>query len=73
MSNLYAQFRKLLPDPPLQAGTVASTSDGIVVVTLPGGGQIQARGAGTIGNNVFVRDGVIEGDAPSLTVLDITV
>ena len=27
MHNLYEQFRQLIPDPPLQAGTVVGVSD----------------------------------------------
>ena len=35
---------------------------------LPGGGLIRARGSAAIGQKVFVRDDVIEGSAPSLTL-----
>ncbi|MCY1555264.1 hypothetical protein D9M68_919050 [compost metagenome] len=36
-------------------------------LVLPGGGVLTARGVGAraIGAEVFVRDGVIEGDAPA--------
>ena len=68
MHNLYEQFRQLIPDPPLQAGTVVGVGSGVVTVALPGGGQIRARGEADIGVQVFVRDGVIEGSAPSLTL-----
>lgn len=73
MSNLYAQFKRLLPDAPLQVGTVIAAGGGTATVELPGGGRLQARGEGTVGGKVFLRDGVIEGDAPNLTVLSITV
>jgi hypothetical protein len=39
-----------------------------VTVALPGGGLIRARGSAAIGQKVFVRDDVIEGVAPSLTL-----
>lgn len=68
MHNLYEQFRQLIPEPPLQAGTVVATALGIVTVALPGGGLIRARGSAAIGQKVFVRDGVIEGEAPNLTL-----
>lgn len=68
MHNLYEQFRQLIPEPPLQAGTVVAAASGIVTVALPGGGQIRARGSAAIGQKVFVRDGVIEGEAPNLTL-----
>ena len=66
MHNLYEQFRQLIPDPPLQAGTVVGVGSGVVAVALPGGGLIRARGNATVGQTVFVRDEVIEGIAPSL-------
>jgi len=68
MHNLYDQFRQLIPEPPLQAGTVVGSSTGVVTVALPGGGLIRARGSVGVGQKVFVRDDVIEGVAPSLTL-----
>ena len=35
---------------------------------LPGGGVLRARGSEPLGAKVFVRDGVIEGAAPSLLI-----
>ena len=61
MHNLYEQFRQLIPDPPLQAGTVIDVGSGVVTVALPGGGRIKARGSAAIGQKVFVRDDAIEG------------
>ena len=66
MHNLYEQFRQLIPDPLLLAGTVVGVGSGVVTVALPGGGLIRARGNATVGQTVFVRDEVIEGIAPSL-------
>jgi hypothetical protein len=68
MHNLYEQFRQLIPDPPLQAGTVIDVGSGVVTVALPGGGLIRARGNTAVGQKVFVRDDVVEGIAPSLTL-----
>ena len=68
MRNLYQVFRDLIPDPALQVGTVQSVADNIAVVELPGGGTLRARGSATVGQTVFVRDGVVEGQAPSLPV-----
>lgn len=68
MHNLYEQFRQLIPDPPLQAGTVLEVGGGVALVVLPGGGLIRARGNAAVGQKVFVRDDVIEGIAPSLTL-----
>ncbi len=68
MRNLYEQFRQLIPEPPLQAGTVIDVGSGVVAVALPGGGLIRARGNAAVGQKVFVRDDVVEGIAPSLTL-----
>ncbi|MFC7459188.1 hypothetical protein [Hydrogenophaga defluvii] len=68
MHNLYEQFRRLVSDPPLQAGTVVDVGSGVVTVALPGGGLIRARGDAAVGQKVFVRDDAIEGVAPSLTL-----
>lgn len=35
MHNVYEQFRQLLPDAPLQAGTVTEIGAGVVTVQLP--------------------------------------
>lgn len=68
MRNLYREFLDLIPDPALQVGTVQSIVNNIATVALPGGGTIKARGEATVGQTVFVRGGVIEGQAPSLPV-----
>lgn len=67
-ANLFTLFRKLIPSYPLQVGTVQSISGGVATLEMPGGGLLQARGAATVGQLVFVQDGVIQGVAPSLTV-----
>lgn len=65
--NLYRIFRDLIPEPPLLVGEVtALLGTGAVQVTLPDGGVIVVRGAAALAEKVFVRDGVIEGAAPSL-------
>ena len=67
-TNPYKLLRDLLPSPPLLVGTVLSASNGVCTIELPGGGVTQARGEAQIGSNVFFRDSVIEGAAPTLTV-----
>lgn len=71
--NPFKRLLNLLPQRPLQVGTVASISNGVATITLPGGGQVQVRGNASTGSRVFVRDGVIEGAAPSLTYVEIDV
>ena len=72
--NLYRQLRELLPEPALTVATVAAThTDGTVTVTHPGGAQQRVRGEGTVGQNVFVRAGQVEGQAPNLDSVTIEV
>ena len=69
--NLFKQFLDLIPARPLEVGTVQDIiSGGIANVELPGGGVLQARGDATVGQRVFVRDGLIEGPAPELDYID---
>ena len=68
MDNLYQQFKAVFPDAPLFVGTVQSVSGGVATVQLPDGGILRARGSAAIGAQVWVRDGVLEGDAPALPV-----
>ena len=69
-TNLFRALRELLPEAPLQAATVVEvhTATGESTVTWPGGSQQRVRGT-SVGapNRAFVRNGVIEGVAPSLT------
>lgn len=67
MPNLYKQFMDLQSLKPLLVGTVAFVVNGLATISLPGGGRMQARGPAQAGQRVFVRDGAIEGGAPSLT------
>ena len=73
MANLYTVFKKLIPNAPLLVGEVAATYTGGATVTLQGGGTLRVRGVATVGQRVFVRDGVIEGAAPALTLVEIEV
>ena len=71
--NIYRQFLELLPQRPLQVGTVTAVSGNTCTVALPGGGIVQARGEATLAAQVFVRDGVVEGEAPALTIETISI
>ena len=68
MDNLYQQFKAVFPDAPLFVGTVQAVSGGVATVLLPDGGILRARGDAAIGTQVWVRDGVLEGEAPALPV-----
>lgn len=73
MFNLYSVFKNFLPKKPLLVGVVMSIRAGGCVVQFPNGSVINARGSATVGSSVFVRDDVIEGVAPSLSVVVIEV
>lgn len=67
-TNLWRRLKDLLPEPPLLIGTVTAVADFDVVIALPDGSQARARGATTVGQIVFFRNGVIEGPAPTLPI-----
>ena len=66
-TNPYVALLALLPTYPLQIATITAVEGDVARLELPGGGVLTARGAGAraVGAEVFVRDGVIEGDAPA--------
>ena len=70
-ANLYRALREVLPEPPLQVGTVAAVhaDSADSTVTWPGGTQQRVRGTNVpAGSRAFVRNRVIEGTAPNLTL-----
>ncbi|WP_300335652.1 hypothetical protein [Accumulibacter sp.] len=72
MSNALREFLSLVPDAPLLVGEVTAIANELRTVTLPDGATITARGVGSVGQQVFVRAGKIEGVAPALPVVEIT-
>lgn len=65
--NSWAQFKRLVPDAPMLLGEIVEVySDGTAYVDMLGGGSVRARGTGTVGQNVYVKNGQIEGAAPTL-------
>jgi hypothetical protein len=73
MTNVYARFLSVLPKTPLLVGTVVSNYGENSIMSLIGGGVIAARGTGTVGQNYYVRNGVIETQAPNLTAFEIVI
>lgn len=69
-TNLYKRLLSLLPDDPVQSGTVSLVySDGTALVTLDGGGgQLRVRNplGRAVAAKVYVKAGEITGDAPVL-------
>ncbi len=72
--SVWAKFKHLLPSSPLLVGVVSTShGDGTATVELVSGGYVRVRGDAAAGSSVYVRQGRIEGNAPSLSQLDITV
>lgn len=69
-TNLYKRLLSLLPEDPVQSGTVSLVySDGTALVTLDGGGgQLRVRNplGRAVAAKVYVKAGEITGDAPVL-------
>jgi hypothetical protein len=74
MRNLFAELRDMLQPGPAQVGTVSSYADGLATITLPGGGIVVAKASvATVGQQVFVQDGVVQGQAVDLTLEQIEI
>lgn len=67
-SNLFTRWRDLFAAGPLQVGKVTAYAGGVATLTLPSGGTLRALGQATVGQSVYVRDGVIQAPAPDLPV-----
>lgn len=67
-TNIFARFRRLLPDSPTIIATVSSVgADGTSMVLTSGGGAMRVFGDDVaVGAKAFVRDGAIIGPAPDL-------
>ena len=73
MSNVYRRLMDLLPSEPIQAGEVVGIAQDGVIVELPTGVKVRARGEAEVGDHVYIRGGAVEGPAPALTGTDIEV
>ena len=73
--NIFKRFQALLPATPLLVGTIAAVDvNGSCRVNTPGGGQMVVIGTGyTVGQQVFIKDRIIQGAAPSLTYHELEV
>jgi hypothetical protein len=72
--NIWARWKRLLPEDPLLAGEIAIVyDDGTCSVDLIGGGAVRVRGEAELGAKVWIRGGAIEGAAPDLTGVEIEV
>ena len=67
--NPWKALQGLVAGQPLQVGDVIDVVGTLATIEVPGGGLAQARGeAPSIGQRVYFRNGVIEGEAPDLPV-----
>lgn len=67
LRNPFVRLVNALPKYPKLYGTVTTVEDGTVVVTLLGGGVLRATGSGySVGAKVFIRNGLVEGEAPNM-------
>lgn len=73
MANPYSMFKSLIPNAPLLVGEVISSDGTSHTIRLPDNGVIVARGSASVGDKVFVRDGVVEGPAPTLDYYSIDI
>lgn len=73
MFNPFAVFQSLIPTPQLAVGTITGVGGGVATILLLDGQTVQARGVGTTGARVFVKNGLIEGTAPTLATSIISV
>lgn len=74
--NIAARFKALLPKTDLKIGTVSSVnSNGTSNVLLLGGTiNVVVRGTGVVaGSKCFIKDGVIQGEAPNLVASSTTI
>ena len=68
--NPHKRWLNLIPHTRLDAGQVIEvTADG-ATIQLPTGEQVRVRGQASVGEQVYIRGGVIEGPAPGLTGID---
>ena len=72
-TNVWTQFKEIMPSSPLLVGTVASVSGETSLMTLIDGGVIRCRGVGGVGEKWYIRGGALESKAPSLTLSEIVI
>ncbi len=72
MSNLWQKFQQLIPQTPLMIVTVETINpDGTSRVTSSNGDLFLVRGVSVpVGAKAFIKDGVIQGEAPLFVPVD---
>ncbi|MGQ9814247.1 MAG: hypothetical protein ACUVR3_03730 [Candidatus Roseilinea sp.] len=72
-SEHYRRLLSLIPEPPSDVGTVTAVLPDGCTVALLNGSTTKVRGEAAVGEMVYIRDGVIEGPAPNLPMVEIEV
>lgn len=72
-TNLYARLIGMLPKSPLLVGTIVSLYEDNAIVSLIGSGVVTVRGTGIVGQNYYIRNGLIESAAPNLNAVEIVI
>lgn len=67
LTNPFARWQALQPKRLRLVGEVIFMEGSVATIELASGARIQAIGAATVADRVYVRDGLIEGEAPDLT------
>ncbi|MGH8122998.1 MAG: hypothetical protein ACREPT_09535 [Rudaea sp.] len=69
-TNLWKRLQGILPAESLRLGTIITdpaSVAGTVLVQMANGGTLRARGAGTIGDTVFILGGEVRSTVSGLT------
>lgn len=73
ISNVYRRLLALMPETPEDVGEVVEVlADGCTVELLTGA-RVSVRGAASMGDWVYIKDGAIQGPAPELETTEIEV
>ena len=73
MANLYTRLVAMLPRAPQLTGVVLATDGTRSTLSLIDGGTLIVRGTAPVGATVYHRGGLIEGEAETMTGVEIEV
>lgn len=74
--DLWVRFKNLMPEAPLEIGTIAAAyAGGVYLINKLGGGQLRVVSSSghSIGQRVFVRGSETTGAAPDLPQVEIEI
>lgn len=70
MSNLWKALQSVIAGDPLRLGTIVTDPEsiaGTVLLLMADGGNLRVRGAGTVGDTVFIQSGEVRSVVSGLT------